>query len=177
MAIKINTVAYPKVNEDEFHDLVSWTGDQGFDLTFIEAMPMGEIDYDRMDQYLGLDEVRRRLEERWSLRDIDHATGGPATYVHCRETDRRIGFIAPHTHNFCESCNRVRLTCAGMLYMCLGQEDAADLRRPLRASESDGLLNRAIDEAIGRKPRGHDFVIGRGRMEGQVNRHMSVTGG
>lgn len=177
LKVKINTVAMPNVNEDEFDDLIAWAGDQGFDLTFIEAMPMGDIDQDRIDQYLGLDEVRRRLDKKWQLNDIDYKTGGPASYALCQETGGKIGFITPHTHNFCETCNRVRLTCTGTLYMCLGQEDAADLRSPLRASEGDDLLNAAIDEAISRKPKGHDFIINRGRMEGQVTRHMSVTGG
>lgn len=177
LEVKINTVALKGVNEDEFDRLIGWCGDEGFDLTFIETMPMGEIDYDRADHYLPLSEVRRRLETTWTLRDIDYRTGGPARYVTVAETGRRIGFITPLTHNFCESCNRVRLTCTGMLYMCLGQEDKADLRAALRASESDGLVLEAIDRAIARKPKGHDFIIDRDHRAPAVPRHMSVTGG
>ena len=177
LKIKINTVALHGVNDDEFDDLVRWCGDEGFDLTFIETMPMGEIDYDRSDHYLPLSLVRERLEKSWTLTDVDYRTGGPARYSAVKETDQKIGFITPLTHNFCEGCNRVRLTCTGTLYMCLGQEDAADLRTPLRASESDALLEEAIDEAISRKPKGHDFVINRDHQEGVMPRHMSVTGG
>ena len=173
--VKINWVALKGVNDDEIHDLVAWCGDQGFDLTFIEVMPLGDIDGYRLEQYLPLTEVRDRLAERWTLTESDHRTGGPARYVTVAETGRRIGFITPHTHNFCESCNRVRLTCTGTLYMCLGQEDSADLRAPMRASEADGPLMAAIDEAIARKPKGHDFVIERAAPA--VARHMSVTGG
>ncbi len=174
--VKINTVALRDVNRGEIHDLVSWCGTKGLDLTFIETMPLGEIDDDRTDQYLPLTEVRDDIETRWTLDDIDYRTGGPARYVSVAETGQRIGFITPMTHNFCESCNRVRLTCTGQLYMCLGQDDHADLRAPLRAGESDELLEAAIDEAIGRKPKGHDFVIGRD-LGPAVSRHMSVTGG
>ena len=177
LAVKINAVALKGVNEDEIDDLLRWCGDQGFDLTLIETMPMGDIDGDRTDQYLPLSVVRGRLKERWTLRDIDYKTGGPARYVEVAETGGRLGFITPMTHNFCESCNRVRITCTGMLYMCLGQDDSADLRAPLRASESDGLLVDAIHEAIGRKPKGHDFIIDRRNNRPAVTRHMSVTGG
>ncbi len=177
LAIKINTVALKGVNEDEFDRLIRWCGDQGFDLTLIETMPMGDIEGDRTDQYLPLSEVRARLAERWTLREISYRSGGPARYVEVAETGGRLGFITPLTHNFCESCNRVRLTCTGTLYMCLGQEDAADLRAPLRASESDGPLIDAIHEAIARKPKGHDFVIDRRHRRPAVARHMSVTGG
>ena len=178
LAIKINTVALRGVNDDEFHRLVEWCGDEGFDLTFIEVMPMGEIGADaRLDQYLPLSMVRARLQERWTLDEIDHRTGGPARYVSVKETGGRIGFITPMTHNFCESCNRVRLTCTGTLYMCLGQEDAADLRAPLRMSDDDALLEAAMHEAISRKPKGHDFVIDRRHRRPAVSRHMSVTGG
>ena len=176
LAVKINTVALKEGNEDEHDHLVEWCGEHGFDLTFIETMPMGEIHADRTEQYLPLTLVRQRLESRWTLTDIDYRTGGPATYVQVAETGRRIGFITPMTHNFCESCNRVRVTCTGTLYMCLGQNDAADLRTPLRASESDHLLEEAITEAIGRKPKGHDFIIDRAAHPA-VGRHMSVTGG
>ncbi len=177
LRVKINTVAMKSVNEDDFDKLIGWCGDEGFDLTFIETMPLGDIDGDRTQQYLPLSIVRARLKERWTLTDIDYKSGGPARYVEVGETGRRLGFITPLTHNFCESCNRVRLTCTGTLYMCLGQEDAADLRAPLRASESDGPLIAAIDEAIGRKPKGHDFVIDRRHNRPARARHMSVTGG
>jgi cyclic pyranopterin phosphate synthase len=176
LKIKINTVALKGVNDDEIDKLVWWCGEQGFDLTFIETMPMGDIEGDRTDHYLSSTIIRDKIERSWTLEDIDDRTGGPARYVSVLETGRRIGFITPLSHNFCESCNRVRLTCTGMLYMCLGQMDNADLRKPLRQSESDDLLKAAIDEAIGRKPKGHDFVIGR-NLEPSVARHMSVTGG
>ncbi len=178
LAVKINTVALRGVNEDELDDLVAWCGDQGFDLVFIEVMPMGDIGGEnRLDQYLPLSVVRARLQRRWTLDDSDYRTGGPARYVAVRETGRRLGFITPLTHNFCESCNRVRLTCTGTLYMCLGQEDAADLRTPLRQSEGDEALVAAIGEAISRKPRGHDFIIDRRHNRPAISRHMSVTGG
>ena len=177
LRVKINTVAMKGVNEDDFDKLIGWCGDEGFDLTFIETMPLGDIDGDRTQQYLPLSIVRARLKERWTLTDIDYKSGGPARYVEVGETGRRLGFITPLTHNFCESCNRVRLTCTATLYMCLGQEDAADLRTPLRASESDGPLIAAINEAIGRKPKGHDFVIDRRHNRPALARHMSVTGG
>ena len=178
LAIKINMVALKGVNEDEIDGMLRWCGDQGYDLTLIETMPMGEIDGDRNDQYLPLSVVRGRLAETWSLSDIDYKTGGPARYMAVAETGGRLGFITPLTHNFCESCNRVRLTCTGTLYMCLGQDDAADLRAPLRASECDDLLVAAIHEAIGRKPKGHDFIIDRrSGNRPAVSRHMSVTGG
>ncbi len=177
LAVKINTVALRHVNAGEFDDLIRWCGEHGFDLTLIETMPMGEIDEDRVDQYMPLSEIRRDLEKRWTLQDIDYRTGGPARYTDVAETGRKLGFITPLTHNFCESCNRVRLTCTGTLYMCLGQDDAADLRQPLRQSSDDKLLDDAIDEAIGRKPKGHDFVIDRRNQGPAVGRHMSVTGG
>jgi cyclic pyranopterin phosphate synthase len=177
LAIKLNAVALRGVNEDEFDDLIRFAHGRGFDLTLIEAMPMGEIDGDRSGQYLPLSIVRARLMDRWTLEDIPYRTGGPARYVRVKETGGRLGFITPLTHNFCESCNRVRLTCTGRLYMCLGQDDAADLRAPLRASADDGPLFAAIDEAISRKPKGHDFVIDRRTRQPAVARHMSVTGG
>lgn len=177
LAVKLNTVALKGVNQDEFDRLIAFCGEHEFDLTLIEVMPMGEIGDMRADQYLPLSMVRADLERRWNLEDIDYRTGGPARYVRIAETGRRLGFITPLTHNFCESCNRVRLTCTGTLYMCLGQEDAADLRGPLRASESDELLDKAILEAIARKPKGHDFVIDRRRPAPAIGRHMSVTGG
>jgi GTP 3',8-cyclase len=177
LAIKLNAVALKGTNEDEFDDLIRFAHGRGFDLTLIETMPMGDIDGDRTDQYLPLSIVRARLMDRWTLEDIPFRTGGPARYVRIRETGGRLGFITPLTHNFCESCNRVRLTCTGTLYMCLGQDDAADLRAPLRASADDTLLMAAIDEAISRKPKGHDFVIDRRTRAPAVARHMSVTGG
>jgi len=177
LAVKINAVALKGVNDDEFDRLIGWCGDEGHDLTFIEVMPMGEIGETRLDQYLPLSLVRSRLEERWTLEDTDYRTGGPSRYVTVKETGRRLGFITPLTHNFCELCNRVRLTCTGTLYMCLGQDDAADLRAPLRASDDDATLTAAIREAIARKPKGHDFIIDRRHMSPAVTRHMSVTGG
>jgi cyclic pyranopterin phosphate synthase len=178
LAVKINTVALRGVNEKELDDLVAWTGREGFDLVFIEVMPMGDIgNENRLDQYMPLSLVRARLQRRWTLDDSDYRTGGPARYATVRETGRRVGFITPLTHNFCESCNRVRLTCTGTLYMCLGQEDAADLRSPMRQSESDAPLEAAIREAIDRKPTGHDFIIDRRHTGPAVPRHMSVTGG
>ena len=177
LAVKINAVALKGVNDDELGDLVAWAHGRGMDATIIEVMPLGDIGEDRLDQYLPLSVVRARLAERFTLDDIDDSTGGPARYVRVAETAGRLGFITPLTHNFCESCNRVRLTCTGTLYMCLGQEDAADLRAPLRASESDGPLNAAIDNAILRKPKGHDFIIDRRHRRPALARHMSVTGG
>ncbi|WP_040304381.1 GTP 3',8-cyclase MoaA [Ahrensia sp. R2A130] len=177
LAVKINAVALKGVNEFEITDMMSWAHGEGFDLTLIETMPLGDIEGDRTDQYLPLSLVRQRLEETHTLTPIPHKTGGPARYVEVAETGGRLGFITPLTHNFCESCNRVRITCTGTIYMCLGQDDAADLREPLRASESDELLHAAIDEAIGRKPKGHDFVIERAGAAPSVSRHMSMTGG
>ncbi|MFO1088217.1 MAG: GTP 3',8-cyclase MoaA [Hyphomicrobiales bacterium] len=177
LAVKINMVALKGVNEDEIPAMLEWCHGRGMDLTLIETMPLGDIDGDRTDQYLPLSVVRANLLDRYSFEDIPYKTGGPARYVRVKETGGRLGFITPLTHNFCESCNRVRLTCTGTLYMCLGQEDAADLRAPLRASVDDGPLFDAIDEAIGRKPKGHDFVIDRRHNRPAVSRHMSVTGG
>ena len=176
IAIKINTVAVKGVNDTEIGDLIAFAHDRGMDITLIETMPMGEIGDSRVDQYLPLSQVRAQLSERWTLEDIDYATGGPARYVRIRETGGRLGFITPLSHNFCESCNRIRVTCTGTLYMCLGQDDAADLRGPLRASEGTELLDAAIEEAISRKPKGHDFLIER-RRSPAIARHMSVTGG
>ena len=177
LQIKINAVALKGVNDAEIPEMLCWVHGEGMDLTLIETMPLGDIDGDRTDQYLPLSVVRAGLMDQFTLEDIPYKTGGPARYVKVRETGGRLGFITPMTHNFCESCNRVRLTCTGTLYMCLGQEDAADLRLPLRASEGNELLNAAIDEAIGRKPKGHDFVIDRRHNKPAVARHMSVTGG
>jgi len=178
LKIKINAVALRGVNDTEFDDLIRWSHGRGMDLTFIEVMPMGEIGGEaRLDQYLPLSLLRADIGRRFTLTESDYRTGGPARYFNVAETGGRLGFITPLTHNFCESCNRVRLTCTGTLYMCLGQEDAADLRAPLRASESDELLDRAISEAIARKPKGHDFIIDRRHNAPAVRRHMSVTGG
>jgi len=175
--IKINAVALKGFNEAELPEMMRWAHGRGFDMTIIETMPMGDIDGDRTDQYLPLSKVRADLSRQYTLTDIPYKTGGPARYVQVEETGGRLGFITPLTHNFCESCNRVRLTCTGTLYMCLGQEDAADLRTPLRESEGNELVSAAIDEAIGRKPKGHDFVIDRATKRPSVARHMSVTGG
>ena len=175
LAVKINAVALKGVNDGEYDHMLDWCGREGFDLTLIETMPMGEVDHHRAEHYLPLSEVRRSLAARWTLDDIPDRTGGPARYMRVKETGRRLGFITPLSHNFCESCNRVRVTCTGTLFMCLGQDDAADLRAPLRASESDEMLDAAIDAAIARKPKGHDFVIERAKPA--VQRHMSVTGG
>ncbi|HRY06172.1 MAG TPA: GTP 3',8-cyclase MoaA [Hyphomicrobiaceae bacterium] len=177
LKLKFNAVALKGFNEDEIEQMVRWAHGRGADLTLIETMPLGDIEGDRTDQYLPLSIVRARLMDRFTLEDIAYRTGGPARYVSVKETGGRIGFITPMTHNFCESCNRVRLTCTGTLYMCLGQEDAVDLRAPLRASKDDAPLLAAIDGAIARKPKGHDFVIDRTRNRPAVNRHMSVTGG
>jgi cyclic pyranopterin phosphate synthase len=177
LKIKINAVALKGVNEDEFPQLIEWAHGRGMDLTLIEVMPLGEIGEGRLEQYLPLSMARARLAERYRLDEIDYRTGGPARYVRVAETGGLLGFITPMTHNFCESCNRVRVTCTGTLYMCLGQEDAADLRKPLRASEGNDLLYTAIDEAIARKPKGHDFIIDRRHQRPALARHMSVTGG
>jgi cyclic pyranopterin phosphate synthase len=177
LKVKINMVALKNENGHEIVSMLKWCHARGMDLTLIETMPLGEIDEDRTDQYLPLSNVRANLEEDFTLKDIPYKTGGPARYVEIEETGGRLGFITPLTHNFCESCNRVRLTCTGTLYLCLGQEDAADLRAPMRASSGNELLNQAIDEAITRKPKGHDFSIDRKKAKPAIGRHMSVTGG
>ncbi|WP_318762966.1 GTP 3',8-cyclase MoaA [Aminobacter niigataensis] len=177
LKVKLNVVALKDFNEAELPEMIIWAHSRGMDLTIIETMPMGEIDADRSDQYLPLSLLRASLERQFALTDIPHKTGGPARYVHVAETGGKLGFITPMTHNFCESCNRIRLTCTGTLYMCLGREDAADLREKLRASEGNELVADAVDEAISRKPKGHDFVIDRRTNRPSVSRHMSVTGG
>ena len=177
LAVKINVVALKGVNEDEFAEMVAWSHDQGMDITFIEVMPLGEEGGDRADQFLSLAEVRNRLAERFTLQPLVASTGGPARYVRVAETGGRVGFITPLTHNFCESCNRVRVTCTGTLYMCLGQNDAADLTAALRCQDSDQALDAAIAEAITRKPKGHDFLADRATAKPRVGRMMSVTGG
>jgi len=177
LKIKINTVALKEINDNEILNLVNWCGENKFSLTFIEVMPMGEIGEKRADQYMPLTEVKSLIQTKYSLTEDSLRTGGPARYVHCHETDQKIGFITPHTHNFCELCNRVRITCTGEMYMCLGQQDKADLKTPLRGGEDDQLLKHVIYEAISRKPKGHDFVIERKENEQFVPRHMNVTGG
>ncbi|MGD1871372.1 MAG: GTP 3',8-cyclase MoaA [Neomegalonema sp.] len=180
LAVKINTVALKGTNDDELHKLVEWCGARGYDLTYIEVMQMGDLgeEEDRLDQYLSLKAVRCELETQWGLTDVPFRTGGPARYTQCEETGRKIGFITPLTHNFCESCNRVRLTCTGTLYMCLGQEDAVDLRAALRNNpEKDEAIVDAIHRAIAKKPKGHDFDYSRQQVGGQMSRHMSHTGG
>src|SRR5258708_2096285 len=177
LRVKINAVALKGVNEDELGELLAWAHGRGMDLTIIEVMPLGEIGAGRLEQYLPLSLVRARLTERYTLDEIDYRTGGPARYVQIKETGGRLGFITPLTHNFCESCNRVRVTCTGTLYMCLGQEDAADLRGPLRLSPHNAPLEAAIEEAISRKPKGHDFIIDRRHQRPALARHMNVTGG
>ncbi len=177
LAIKINAVALKGVNDDEFDAMVAWCGQHGFDLCLIETMPLGVIDGQRVDQYLPLSHVRAQLRKNWTLEDSDYQTGGPARYFTVAETGQRIGFITPMTHNFCESCNRVRLTCTGTLYLCLGQDDKAEFRPLLRSGASDAELDTAIREALTRKPKGHDFIIDRRADAPSVARHMSVTGG
>jgi cyclic pyranopterin phosphate synthase len=177
LSIKINAVALKGVNDLEAPDMIRWAHGRGMDMTFIEVMPLGEIESARVDQYLPLTQLRASLLDQFTLEDSSYKTGGPARYVTVKETGGRLGFITPLTHNFCEGCNRVRITCTGTLYMCLGQEDAADLRTPLRASESNGPLMAAMEDAIARKPKGHDFVIDRTTSMPAVGRHMSVTGG
>ena len=177
LKIKINTVALKGINDNEILDLVKWCGENKFALTFIEVMPMGEIGEKRIDQYMPLTEVRSLIKTRYSITDDPLKTGGPAKYVHCHETNQKIGFITPLTHNFCETCNRVRITCTGKMYMCLGQEDKEDLKKPLRESENNDLLKKVIYKAILRKPKGHDFVIERKKDDKFVPRHMNVTGG
>jgi cyclic pyranopterin phosphate synthase len=177
LRVKINAVALKNINEDEIPQLMEWAHGEGMDLTLIEVMPLGDIGPGRVDQYLPLSLLRAKLEQRFALTDLDEHTGGPARYVRVRETGGKLGFITPLTHNFCEACNRVRITCTGTIHTCLGQEDAADLRRPLRASADNELVSAAIDRAIGTKPKGHDFIIDRRHNRPSVGRHMSVTGG
>jgi len=177
LAVKINAVALKNLNEDEIPALMRWAHGKQMDLTLIEVMPMGDVGAGRIDQYLPLSVVRARLAREFTLSDLDETTGGPARYVRVAETGGKLGFITPMTHNFCESCNRVRITCTGTLHTCLGHEDASDLRKPLRASPDDDLLGAAIDRAVGLKPRGHDFIIDRRHNRPTVSRHMSVTGG
>jgi len=176
LKVKLNMVALKGINDDEIDHAVSWCGQQGFDLVLIETMPLGEVE-DRLENYLPLTEVKRSLSETWTLEDSAVTTGGPARYVRVAETGQMLGFITPLTHGFCEACNRVRVTCTGTLFLCLGQEDSADLRAPLRAGESDEALERAILEAMGRKPKGHDFIIDRDHQRPALSRHMSMTGG
>jgi len=177
--VKINAVALKGFNEDELFEMTEWCASRDMDLTFIEVMPMGDLgpEQDRVGQYWSLKDLRGQLAQQYTPKDLAHRTGGPARYVELEETGQQIGFITPLTHNFCESCNRVRLTCTGELFMCLGQEDNADLRAALRSSESDAPLEEAIRSAISRKPKGHDFDYSRQEADGQMSRHMSHTGG
>ncbi|WP_342628885.1 GTP 3',8-cyclase MoaA [Nguyenibacter vanlangensis] len=178
LAVRINTVAMAGVNDDEFDTLLAWCGEIGADLCLIETMPMGETGEDRTDRYLPLSAIRADLARRWTLEPLPLRTGGPARYLHVRETGRKLGLITPMTHNFCESCNRVRLSCTGQLYTCLGHEGATDLRRPVRDGATDDTLLHLVRQAILRKPKGHDFVIGRQADDpAAIRRHMSVTGG
>ena len=177
LKVKINAVALKDLNEDEIPSLMQWAHSKDMDLTLIEVMPMGDIGAGRIDQYVPLSMVRSQLAQKFTLTDLDESSGGPARYVRVSETGGKLGFITPMTHNFCESCNRVRITCTGTIHTCLGHEDASDLRKPLRASIDDGLLNETIDRAIGLKPKGHDFIIDRRHNRPSVSRHMSVTGG
>jgi len=177
LAVKINAVALKNLNEDEIPTLMQWAHGKGMALTLIEVMPMGDVGAGRIDQYVPLSLLRARLAQQFTLTDLDETTGGPARYVRVAETGGKLGFITPMTHNFCESCNRVRITCTGTLHTCLGHEDASDLRKPLRTSPENDLLSAAIDRAIGLKPKGHDFIIDRRHNRPSVSRHMSVTGG
>jgi len=179
LAIKINKVALKKTNQDELNKFIQWCGDEGFDLTFIEVMPMGDFgEEDRLDQYWSLKDLREELDKKWTLKDLSLNTGGPARYCEISETGQKVGFITPLTHNFCESCNRVRMTCTGQLFMCLGQEEDADLRSALReGSDNDHLLRKRIMQAVDRKPKGHDFDYSRKKISGQMSRFMSHTGG
>jgi cyclic pyranopterin phosphate synthase len=177
LAVKINAVALKNMNEDEIPSLIEWAHGRDMALTLIEVMPMGDIGEGRIDQYVPLSLLRTRLAQQFTMTDLPDDTGGPARYVRVAETGGKIGFITPMTHNFCESCNRVRITCTGTIHTCLGHEDASDLRKPLRASESNDLLYATIDRAIGLKPKGHDFIIDRRHNRPSVSRHMSVTGG
>ena len=179
LAIKINKVALKKTNQDELNKFIQWCGDEGFDLTFIEVMPMGDFgEEDRLDQYWSLKDLREEIDKKWTLKDLSLNTGGPARYSEISETGQKVGFITPLTHNFCESCNRVRMTCTGQLFMCLGQEEDADLRSALReGSDNDHLLRKRIMQAVDRKPKGHDFDYSRKKISGQMSRFMSHTGG
>ncbi|MDF1728633.1 MAG: GTP 3',8-cyclase MoaA [Sulfitobacter sp.] len=179
LKVKINAVALKGFNEDELPTITRWCADRGMDLTWIEVMPMGDLgNEDRLGQYWSLRNVRARYAKDFTVTDLAERTGGPARYVRLEETGQKIGFITPLSHNFCESCNRVRITCTGEIFMCLGQEDVADLRAPLRAHpDTDGPLREAIHAAIARKPKGHDFDYSRQRLDGQMPRHMSHTGG
>jgi len=177
LSLKINMMALRGINDGEIPAMMEWAHGLGMDMTLIETMPMGDVEDDRVEHYMPLSLVRARLAESYTLEESPYRTGGPARYVRVEETGGRLGFITPLTHNFCESCNRVRLTCTGMLYMCLGQNDDADLRAALRTSDDDARLEAAIDEAISRKPKGHDFIIDRRHKTPALARHMSVTGG
>ncbi|NNC37203.1 MAG: GTP 3',8-cyclase MoaA [Acidimicrobiales bacterium] len=177
LKLKINTVALKNDNADDIPEMIEWAHGKGMDLSLIEVMPLGETGEDRFDQYIPLTEIRDKLEQKWALTDTPETTGGPSRYVDIKETGRRLGFISPLSHNFCASCNRVRVTCTGQLFMCLGQDDNADLRAALRGPDGVAALDPILDEAIGRKPEKHEFEIDRRRSAPAVARHMSVTGG
>lgn len=178
LRVKINVVALKGFNENELFTLQSWCAERDMDLTFIEVMPMGDIgNEDRLGQYWSLNDLRKQLGEQFTLTDLAERSGGPARYIRIEETGQKIGLITPMSHNFCESCNRVRITCTGEIYTCLGQEGHSDLREPLRASNDDAVLEAAIHRAIGLKPKGHDFDYSRQTVDGRVSRHMSHTGG
>jgi cyclic pyranopterin phosphate synthase len=177
LRIKINMVALKGVNDDDFDEMIRWCGESGFDLTLIEVMPMGEMPDGRVNQYLPLSIVRSELEKKWTLQETNYKTPGPARYTTIKETGQRLGFITPMTHNFCESCNRIRVTCTGQLYMCLGRNNSMDLRRVIRKSDDPKVLTKAILSAMRKKPKGHDFVINRRENDPAVLRHMNVTGG
>jgi cyclic pyranopterin phosphate synthase len=178
LRVKVNVVALKGFNEDELFDILAWCKELDMDVTFIEVMPMGDIgNENRLTQYWALSDMRKTMAEQFTLTDLPESTGGPARYVRLEETGQKVGFITPLTHNFCESCNRVRITCTGEIYTCLGQEGKSDLRAPLRSSEADGPLEEAIRAAIGLKPKGHDFDYSRQEPGGQMSRHMSHTGG
>jgi len=177
LKVKINTVALKAYNKDELSDMVGWCGEQGFDLTFIETMPLGDIGGDRTEQYLALSDVRANLEQDWTMTPSTASTGGPSKYVEVAETGQKVGFITPLSEHFCDTCNRMRLTCTGTLYMCLGQDSAVDLREALRQDATLGRLNAAIDQSLDLKPKGHEFIIEPGHGGPALKRHMNVTGG
>ncbi|PHS78811.1 MAG: GTP 3',8-cyclase MoaA [Rhodospirillaceae bacterium] len=177
LKVKINTVALKDYNEGELSQLVKWCGERGFDLTLIETMPLGDIGGDRTESYLPLDDVRKTLDQDWTLTPSPYNTGGPSRYVDVKETGQRIGFITPLSEHFCDTCNRMRLTCTGTLYMCLGQDSSVNLRDALRSDASKGALNAAIDKALTLKPKGHEFEISANGGPPSLKRHMNVTGG
>ncbi len=177
LKVKINTVALKQDNRRDLPDIIRWAHESGMEITLIETMPLGAVDEDRTDQFMSLTALRREMESYWTLSDLADRTGGPARYVRIAETGGKLGFITPLTHNFCETCRRVRVTCTGTLFMCLGQDSSVDLREPLRLSADDDLLNAAIDRGLAAKPKAHDFLLPERGAAPAVGRHMSVTGG